>query len=119
MNEGAVMDLPVPQAFTVKKQRQANLMHILNRNHRSQAMRFIEQFPDLVDQPNMNGTTPLISACKKRLNGVALAILSTNNANPWHSDKFGETALFWAIVNNMTDVLAVLNSIALNRSGLI
>lgn len=72
----------------------------------------IEEITEMVNQNpeyvNESGTTPLMLACFKRLENVALAIINTGHSNPEKVNNNGNTALIIACSQGLQNVALAL-----------
>jgi ankyrin repeat protein len=79
-------------------------------NHSRGALQLIAEHAADYSEINKRGDTPLILACKNKMNEVALSILANGlqSANINHANKFGETALYWACRQGLFEVALLL-----------
>lgn len=86
--------------------KKSRVMFLLGKRRQGPAMELMLQYPEYMNQPNINGTTPLIFACKKRMFSTARFILMTKtDIDLEYCDFFQENAVMWALFNRMTEIL--------------
>lgn len=115
--ERRILKAKKPQPKNINLGPPVSLIKLINEGNRLDAISAIRNNNFIKDEHDLNGSTPLILACEKNMEDIALPLIDSGNSEPEKINYFGESALTISCAKSLKSVarkLVQINSSLVN-----